>query len=291
MSAHIWQSFLGAEVRYIGAGGVRTRCIEAGDGPPVILLHGTGGHVEAWAHNLAPLAEHHRVIAIDMVGHGLSDKPDLEYVLTDYTAHVREVMAALGLRQARFAGISLGAWVATWLALESPELVHSLVNCTGGVFRWADGQEPAEARQRRTMVSASSEVLALTRDAVRRRLEILFHDPAHCSDELVDLRLELYSRPDAAAVLGAIHHMLAYDSPDRIKFSLTEERLAQIRVPVFYLWGEHNPGGSIGSATKAAALTERAELAVIAGAGHWPQWERPAEFNQLVIDYFARTAG
>jgi pimeloyl-ACP methyl ester carboxylesterase len=282
----IWNALLGAEVVYRDAGGIRTRCIELGSGPTLYLLHGTGGHAEAWALNLVELSTRFHVVAFDFVGHGLSAKPqNLDYVITDYTHHVRALMAAMGVERAHFAGLSLGAWVASWLALETPEAVNRLVNCTGGVFRWPEGQQQRESSERIAMAKANDDLADLTAATVRRRLHSLFHDPSLCPEELVDLRLRLYSQPDARALLPRLHHMVPYDSPARARFALTEDRLRSLSVPVLYLWGEHNPGGSVSSAVRAAELTPQAELVVVDGAGHWPQWERPADFAEHVIKF------
>ena len=83
-----WLEMLGGEVRYYDAGGVRTRCLEAGSGPALVLLHGTGGHAESWIRNVLPLGAHFRVYAIDMVGHGFSDKPNPDIITPD---HLRRV--------------------------------------------------------------------------------------------------------------------------------------------------------------------------------------------------------
>jgi len=64
--------------RYYDAAGIRTRCFEKGEGKPVILLHGSGGHAETWVRNLIPLSAKFRVLAIDYLGHGYTDKPKLD---------------------------------------------------------------------------------------------------------------------------------------------------------------------------------------------------------------------
>lgn len=285
----LWNAMLGAEVVYRNAGGVKTRCLELGDGPPLYLLHGTGGHAEAWAHNIVELSTEFRVIAPDFVGHGLSDKPrGLDYVITDYTEHIQALMTSMDVTQAHFVGLSLGAWVASWLALENPQLVDKVVNCTGGVFRWPEGQAGLEQRERVELAKANDKLAELNADSVRKRLLTLFHDPSLCTDELVDLRLQLYSLPAARALLPQLHRMIPYDSPARERFALTEERLRALSVPVLYLWGEFNPAGSVDSARRAARLTPRAHLQVIPGTGHWPQWERPQDFNTKVIDFLTQ---
>ncbi len=282
----LWCALLGVTSRFVEADGILTRILEAGSGPPLILLHGTGGHVEAWAHNVSALAKRYHVIAIDMVGHGLSDKPHhLHYVVPDYTDHVRAVMDALDVRRAHFVGLSLGAWVACWLALETPGRVVAVVNCTGGVFRWPEGQAPKEARERTAMAEVNEGLNNLNAESVRTRLHSLFYDGSRCPEELVQLRLALYDTPDARRVLPRLHAMIPYDSPGRIRYALTPERLEALSVPVLYLWGEHNPGGSISGAERATRATATAKMVVMPGVGHWPQWEAPDEFNREVLDF------
>lgn len=90
---------------------MRTRYLSAGnpDQPLLILIHGTGGHLEAYSRNIAAHAEHFWTVAIDLVGHGLSDKPAGDYEIKDYTRHVIDVIRALGRDKAHVSGESLGA--------------------------------------------------------------------------------------------------------------------------------------------------------------------------------------
>lgn len=80
----LWPELASGEVRlhYVDAAGVRTRCLEAGESNsasiPVLFLHGSGGHLEAYTRNILPHAEDRHVLAIDMIGHGYTDKPDFE---------------------------------------------------------------------------------------------------------------------------------------------------------------------------------------------------------------------
>src|SRR5690606_33006801 len=117
---------------FVDAGGVRTRVVEAGDGPPLVLLHGTGGHVEAYARNVAPLARRFRVIVPDMVGHGYTAAPPRPYTLDTYAEHLDALLDALGVERATLSGESLGGWVAAWYARLRPARVDRLVLTTPG---------------------------------------------------------------------------------------------------------------------------------------------------------------
>jgi 2-hydroxy-6-oxonona-2,4-dienedioate hydrolase len=105
--------------RFCDAGGIRTRYIETGKGPCVIFLHGTGGHAEAFIRNLRAHGQHFRTIALDMIGHGFTEKPDVDYTLSIYARHLRDFMDAAGIDRAhvRVAG-RMGA---AWFALEHPD--------------------------------------------------------------------------------------------------------------------------------------------------------------------------
>jgi 2-hydroxy-6-oxonona-2,4-dienedioate hydrolase len=81
---------------YLDAGGVRTRYIETGSGPPLVLLHGTSGHLEAYMSNIGTFAQHFRTIAFDMVGHGFTDKPDHDYEIRHYVKHLLVVLQRCG---------------------------------------------------------------------------------------------------------------------------------------------------------------------------------------------------
>jgi 2-hydroxy-6-oxonona-2,4-dienedioate hydrolase len=108
---------------------VRTRYAEAGspEKPHAVLLHGTGGHWETFTPNLAALSEHFHCVAIDMVGNGFSDKPDYDYEIAVYIEHVLGVMDRFGMQRAHFIGMSLGAWVASTIAVKHPERVEKVI--------------------------------------------------------------------------------------------------------------------------------------------------------------------
>jgi len=106
----VWLSLTGVPFaqRYYNAGGIKTRCVEAGEGDPLILLHGIGGHAETYVRNLEAHAQHFRTMAIDMIGHGFTDKPDTPYTIPVYVKHLLDFMDAAGIKRAHLSGESLG---------------------------------------------------------------------------------------------------------------------------------------------------------------------------------------
>ena len=98
----IWTELAGVdfELTTVDAGGVPTRSLQAGAGEPVIFLHGTSGHLEAFMRNIAPHAAHYRIHAIDMLGHGYTGKPDYPYEIPRYRDHLLAYFDAQGIEKA-----------------------------------------------------------------------------------------------------------------------------------------------------------------------------------------------
>jgi 2-hydroxy-6-oxonona-2,4-dienedioate hydrolase len=119
----------------LNANGIRTRYLASGDPgkPALILLHGTGGHAEAYVRNLKAHGEHFHTYAIDLLGHGWTDKPDVAMEIPAYVNHLVRVLDSLRLDHAHISGESLGGWIAARFAIEHPDRVGRVVlNTTGG---------------------------------------------------------------------------------------------------------------------------------------------------------------
>ena len=130
----IWTDLADLEFKlyYLDANGIKTRVLEAGSGEPLDFASWHRGHIEAYARNIKGLSEHFRVICIDMVGHGYTDKPDRQYGIDYYSDHLLGVIQALDLSKVYLSGESLGGWVAAWFAADHPEYVKAMVLNTPG---------------------------------------------------------------------------------------------------------------------------------------------------------------
>jgi 2-hydroxy-6-oxonona-2,4-dienedioate hydrolase len=268
----IWSELSGTEhrLRFVDVDGVRTRVLEAGSGPALVLLHGTGGHLEAYARNIADLARDFRVIAYDMIGHGWSDLPDRPYTVDVLSAHLTGLLDALGLDRAHLSGESLGGWVAAWTAAHEPARVDRLVlNTPGNIANKPD----VMARMRDSTRIAVREP---TEENIRRRVEFLFWDTSMVTDELVGLRTRVYTRPGFTT---AVENILVLQDPAiRKDFAWDPSWVSRIKAPTLLLWTDHDPTGGLDEADMLLAWIPDARLHVITGAGHWPQWEKPAEY-------------
>src|SRR5262249_52805918 len=91
-----------------------------------LSLTGMWGHAEFWMKSVLPLSKRFRVYAVDMLGHGLTDAPEVNYELPDFVNHIVGFLDAAGLARAHFVGNSLGGWVSAFVALTRPDRVHKL---------------------------------------------------------------------------------------------------------------------------------------------------------------------
>src|SRR5262245_32946880 len=119
----------GVHSRYLTAGPHRLHYLEAGSGPPLVLVHGLASSAARdWGRLLAPLARRYHVLAPDLPGFGDSERPrDADYSIPMQVEAVRAFMTASGVTRARVAGISMGGWIVCRLAGGHPEMVERLV--------------------------------------------------------------------------------------------------------------------------------------------------------------------
>jgi 2-hydroxy-6-oxonona-2,4-dienedioate hydrolase len=277
----IWTDLGPTEFRqgYIDVGGVRTRYISAGDSdkPLLLLLHGTGGHAEAYVRNFAAHAEHFWTVAIDSVGHGWSDKPAIGYEIPDYADHALAAIRALGRERAHVSGESLGGWIATYLAVHHPQAVDRVVlNTAGG---WTAHPQVMERVIRLSLRAVENP----DQQTIRERLEMLMHDPAQVSDDLVEVRRRIYSQPGFAAVMRRI--LCLQDMDIRRRNMISAEQYASIRAPTLVLWTSHDPTATAVEGKQIADMIPGSRFVVMNACGHWPQYEDADTFNDIHLRF------
>lgn len=277
----IWSDLQGVafEQGYVDVAGVRTRFLHAGQKarPALVFLHGTGGHAEAYVRNLAAHAEHFDVYAIDMLGHGYTGKPDFDYEVPRYVAHLAGFLDAMGLARVSLSGESLGGWVASHFAVTHPDRVAKLVlNTAGGDKINMD----ALARLRQMSMAAVEDP---SWERLKGRLEWLMHDKSLVHDDLVASRQRIYATPSMKQAMG---HILSMHTPEaRQRFALTPEQWASIRAPTLVLWTSHDPTATVEVGRMLASFITGAKFVVMQDCGHWPQFEDAATFNRLHIEF------
>jgi pimeloyl-ACP methyl ester carboxylesterase len=286
----LWIDFLGAEIRYVDTPSFgRTRIAEAGKGKAetLFLMHGIGGHVEAYAKNVVALAEHFHVVAFDFVGHGLSEKKlDITYTPAVYVEQLRELMDVLGVEKAHISGESLGGMVAAGFAIAYPDrILRAILNTSGGIPIVSEKgrQDLADL----AALSAKNFGQQPTPDSVRSRMQWLIYEgnwERLLTEELIESRLRIYLQPDfqksAPLVFARLSKAASGDTnPDMVE-------LEQIQCETLLFWTRYNPIHDVAAAESALPRIKRGQLYVMkADAAHWPQYEAPEEFNEVVVRY------
>lgn len=263
---------------YVDAGGVRTRYIQAGDAaaPTLLFLHGTGGHAEAFLRNLDAHAEHFNTIALDYLGHGWTDKPDVAYELPAYCQHLADFMDSMGIEKASICGESMGGWIAAAFAIDYPSRVHRLIlNTMGGATM--------NAKVMQTVITNTMAAIDNPAEYTRPRLEWLMADPSVVTDDLVACRQRIYDQPDMRETMPKI--LCLQEEEPRRRNLMTADNMGKIKAPTLVLWTSKDPTASTDVGREIASWIKGAQFVVMENCGHWPQYEDPATFNRLSLAF------
>lgn len=289
MAQTLWLDLAGAEVRFYDVGGIRTRVIEAGSGPALLMMHGSSGHAEAFARNVVPLSEHFHVIAPDYLGSGMTDYPATTPTMRDRVDHMIGVLDATGVQAAAVLGESFGASHALSGALWYPDRVSSVIPVVGGGPFLVDTDEADADRLARGMkglIEGNARIVeeGPTMEGVRDRLSWLFYESdKSLTDELVALRYLYYQRDNIRRANADM--VAALRRGETISVPMTPESLSQISQPTLFVWSDHNPTIPTAQARKASEYVPDVQFVEMADCGHWPQWEDPPTFNRIVTEF------
>jgi 2-hydroxy-6-oxonona-2,4-dienedioate hydrolase len=284
----LWVDLLGAETRFAGRR-YRTRVCTAGasDAPALVLLHGTGGHLENWARNIVPLSAHFRVIAPDFLWHGLSQSepfdPEIVPKLVD---QVIDLLDDLGVAKTAVNGQSMGGWVAMQLALRHPQRVSRLVLTTTQGYVPDQDAIPgyAEPDWSQNLPSTLEALRDPSFENIRIRMERILADPARLTDEAIAVRLALYSNPALAKVQAEFNREYLGMGAASRQHAVTDAMARQIACPVLVYWGEKNrTPPALGE--HIARTVENGRFHCAADTGHWAQFESAEEHNRVVSEF------
>lgn len=261
---------------------------EAGQGPPVVMLHGGGpgaSGISNYSRNIDALAQHFRVIVPDMPGYGRSTKkPDHTDTYRYIADMIRGLLDHLGIDTAHLVGNSLGGAAVLRLTLDTPDRVGKLVL-----------MGPAGIGTTRSLPTAGMNSLlnyysggGPSREKLATFIRTyLVYDANSVSDQLIDLRYQASIDPEVLA-----NPILKRPSkPQTIwRTDLTRDSgLKDLQTPTLVLWGKNDKVNKPAGGPALLATMPNAELVMTSQTGHWMQWERAALFNQLVRDFLLPT--
>ncbi|CAN5152936.1 alpha/beta fold hydrolase [soil metagenome] len=280
----IWGFLRELELRqgFADVDGVRTRYVEVGspDLPHAILLHGTGGHWETFAPNLAALSEQYHCIAIDMIGNGFSDKPDYDYEIAVYVRQVVGVLDHFGIERAHFIGMSLGAWVSAAMAVTHPDRVDKqILMSPAGLVATASNMARIRAERTAAVQDPSWE-------SIHKVFEHLIADEANRLPDLIALRQAIYRRDDTRETID--HLLILQDAAARDRNLIPEEQWSGISAPTLIVASGQDHGEYQSNARTIARLVPDSEIFEMPAVRHWPHFEDPAAFNSAALEFLSR---
>lgn len=275
--------------RFVEVGGVRTRYWVEGTGSPVVLIHGLSNSVEHWLLNINALATEHTVYALDLVGHGKTEKPlSRSYDLRSLVRFVLEFMDAVGIERADLIGHSLGGGVALVLAETSPQRVRRLVLVAGvglaGDVGWV-----------LRLVSLPGVGELLTRLALQgdfpkhlKRQRAVWPDARGVPDELIRLRYEATRWENIRTTyFRTLRATMTVRGVRRTVVAPIVEGLRSLDMPVLVVWGEDDDLLSSRHARIVHNHVPKARVELFEGVRHDPMVVDHERFNRVTVQFLA----
>ncbi len=250
--------------------GAKIYYIDRGAGPTVVLIHGLGDQGSVWKNVIDPLAKYHRVIAVDLIGFGRSDKPLLDYRTQTFVDFFDGFLSALRIDRPSLIGNSLGGWVAALYAAERPANVDRLVLVDASGYRSDKKMDPRMAAALRLS----------TREDYRYLSTFTFYSSRfYPTEAFLDYALgERVRRGDGYTISKAIESMQRNDD-------VLDNRLGAVRAPALIVWGRGDRLIPLSTAERFKRELKGSKLVVIDKCGHVPQVECPADLNSALIQF------
>jgi len=262
----------------IQTGSFATNYHDQGSGQPVLLLHGSGPGVTAWANwrlVIPALAENFRVIAPDMVGFGYTERPaDIDYTMDVWVRNAIDLLDALEIEKTHLVGNSYGGALALALTIRHPERVERLVlmGSVGVDFELTPGLDAVWGYE----PSIGN---------MRTLLDIFAYDRNLVTDELAQLRYEASVRPGIQEAFSAMFPAPRQRWIDAM--ASTEDAIRGIGHETLIIHGRDDEVIPIDTSLKLSGLIDNSQLHVFGRCGHWTQIEHNKRFNKLVGDFFS----
>ena len=280
--AVVAESLAEAADRFVEVDGVRVRYRMKGAGTPLVMLHGFASSLVTWRKNFDDLARDHQVIALDLKGWGLSDKPkDSDYSLAAQADLVRGVLRALNIERAIIVGHSMGGATAMHFAVRHPAATRGLVLVASAGARHFPLLQAARVGLQipplRRWMKLGIEYGLASDALLSAGMPTSYYDARHLTPQLVaDLIAPLRTEGFPDALLGMVR--------DLGKARL-HGRVSEIVAPTLLIWGEHDPLIQRADGEMLRRRLPQAELVVLARAGHLPHEERAEDVNHMIREF------
>lgn len=274
--------------RLVEIAGVETYVVDAGEGPPVLLVHGYGDSADSWRRVVPGLVRDHRVVALDMPPFGRSRAPRSDKLIPFYSDFFPAFMDAMDLNRATVIGHSLGGAVTLRLALDCPDRVERLGLVApaglGSAPPWWWHALTAKPLWQGALSIPSPLTGVIAKQALRTFLQLRLFDDARRLDEEISRFAEMYGGAKEMKVLLAAGHACIDCYTGKLL-----DRSLDLDVPVWMLWGRKD--GLVPSVHARAFQRAHpdAQVHILDDCGHYPHIELPTRFNKLLRSWLDAT--
>ncbi|MFF1448001.1 alpha/beta fold hydrolase [Streptomyces sp. NPDC058274] len=261
----------------------------AGEGPPLVLIHGIGDSSATWAELIPDLARSHTVIAPDLLGHGASDRPRADYSVAAYANGVRDLLTTLGVESATLVGHSLGGGVAMQFAYQFPERTERLILVSAGGV----GREVNPVLRAVSLPGAHLMLSTLRLPGMRfqvglfaRVMRLLDTDLGQDAPELLTL---VDALPDTNSRSAFIRTLRAVVDWRGQAVTMLDRCYLTEGMPTMLLWGDRDSVVPVRHAYGAHEAMPGSRLEIFEGAGHFPFHSDPSRFVSVVEEFTSTT--
>ena len=274
---------------FVNVNGVRTHFVEAGNGDPVVLVHGAGPGASGWSgwrQTILPLAKHFHVYALDTLGFGYTDKPQ-HIVYSDQASvnHLAGFIDALCLDRVFVCGNSKGAYMGAKYMLDHPHRVRRLLMISSGSIANAMGMERSASQMGGT---SALDAYDGTPEGMRRFMEVIVADHSKITPELIAQRVAQAALPGADYVRKSANEYrrkLRSDPNERQLFDM-RHRLPMITIPMYMVWGAKDNFAPPEFAAKLKEMLPNVTFEMFENSGHQSQNDECDRFNETAIRFF-----
>jgi len=262
---------------------------QAGEGPPLVLIHGITGTWRHWERVIDPLAERFTVIAPDLLGHGESAKPRGDYSLGAFASGIRDLLLALGHDSATVVGHSLGGGIAMQFAYQYPERCERLVLVSSGGL----GGDVHLLLRAATLPGAEIVLPVLNserlRNAGRWVNDTLGRVGLSLGPDVTEVARGASSMPDGEAQRAFLSTLRAVIDERGQRIDARDRLYLAEAMPTLIVWGDRDPVIPVEHGIAAHTEMPGSQLEIFDGVGHFPQLQQPDEFVAVLTEFIDAT--
>jgi triacylglycerol lipase len=258
--------------------GQRIVYYDMGSGPVIVLVHGFGSEARFdWGNVLLPLSQHHRVIALDQIGFGASDKPFVDYSVQTYVDFLGEFLRTLNVHEFTLAGESLGGWISALYTIESLAPASSGGNGLPVPRRLVLEDAAGMSALHTTAQPMPIPIAGTLADA--HGVALVFHDKSRVTDDFVREAWAMKMKANDGFTERS------FWSNAKVATEGVKDRIGSISVPTLVVWGGNDELVPLEQGRTYAGGIPGAKLVVVPDCGHAPSLEKPKEFLDAVIPF------